>query len=337
MLKYCGNEDNCNEFITRDNVGARTLEINYCENINGEYKNCKKDVKQILDTELGKTARNSDLSRTKNERRIFSGVISGKILWDEITILPDFSGIISGDEYIKIADDLYPMDAKTKEKIKTEVGALSNAIKNTVDMIESDPKVQYCMTGRQVTGLTKDGGFEQIIGKEKNKLFPHLTYTVRHQIVSGALLAAQKNYNDTYEKLVDDYVDSNSKLQQRYAEIDAANAHLDEQDIARKKCMDLGEREALVQDDYREKMKEQGKGKTSSATKEIVRDRGNDGNLVGWSSESMWNYKLHVTTTFNMEEMICTKCIRKQECDDLRSDYCKKWKAETEECKEYQY
>jgi hypothetical protein len=335
MLKYCGNADNCDEFIARDNVGARTLEIKYCENVNGEYTNCKPDVKQILDAELGKTTRNSDLSRTKNERRIFSGVISGKILWDEVTILPDFSGVISGEEYVKIASDLYPMDAKTKEKVKTEVGALSNAIKNTINMIESDPKVQFCMTGRQVSGLTKDDGFEQIIGKEKNKLFPNLTQTVRHQIASGALLAAQKNYNDKFEELVDEYVDSNSRLKQRYAEVDAANKHLNEQDSARRKCIDLGEREGLIQDDYRAKMKEQ--AGSSSMSDDVVRDHGNDGKLVGWSSESMWNYKLHVTTTFNMEQMICTKCIRKQECDDLRGDYCKRWKDETEECKEYQY
>ena len=334
MLKNCGDEDNCNEYITRDNVGARTLEIKYCEQVNGEYTNCKQSVKEILDTEIGKTVRNSDLSRTKNERRIFSGVIKGKILWEHIEVLPDSSGVISGEEYIKAVRDVYPMDAKMEEKIQTEVGALSNAIKNTINMIESDPKVQYCMTGRQVSGLKSDSGFEQIIGKEQNKLFPNLTHSIRTLIVNGALAAARDNYNKKYESLVEDYVDSNSRLKQRYAEIDQMNEHLNEEDIARRKCMEFGEREALIQDDYRAFKEKEGGGEVAG---KIVRDHGNDGKLVGWSSESMWNYKLQVTTTFNLEKMICTKCLRKQECLEPKSDYCRKWKDETEECTEYQY
>ena len=99
------------------------------------YKISTNDIVIIyddIDTEIGKTVRNSDLSRTKNERRIFSGVITGKILWEQMRALPDWSGVISGEEYIKIVDELYPMDDKMKEKVKTEVGALSNAIKNTI-------------------------------------------------------------------------------------------------------------------------------------------------------------------------------------------------------------
>nr|MBQ0091491.1 hypothetical protein [Candidatus Enterousia merdequi] len=337
MLKYCGNEENCNDFIVRDKVGERTLEIKYCERVNGEYVNCKQDISQIMDTELGKTVRNSDLSKTKNDIHRFFGVVTGQIFWEYIDILPDYAGITSGDDYLESLGKEYNVDPKVKDKIRTEVGSLSNAIKNTIAMIESDPKVQYCMTGRQVDGLTSDNGFQQVIGKGQNQMFPNLTQSVRAQIIHGALLTVQNNYNKKNEEIMDEYFDTNAKLDRRYAEVEKENAHLDEQDIARKKCMDLGERANFNTDDFVASMKKKGSGKTASATKKVVSDHGNDGKLVGWSSESMWNYKIHVTTTFSLDKMICTKCVRTQECKTLKSNHCKNWKDETETCSEVEY
>ena len=326
MIKYCGSEDNCSDLITKDGVGDKSLEIQYCENVDDKYTNCKNSVKDILDTELGKKVRNADLSISRKEEHYYSGVITGKIMWDQITNLPDNSGIISGDEYIKKVQDIYYMDDKVKEKVKTEIGSLANAIKNTISLIESDPKVQFCTTGRQVEGLTKDNGFQQIIGKANNQLFPNLTQNIRSIIIDSALLAAQENYTKKYDELVLDYVENNATLQQRYAQIKDANYHLDVQDAARKKCIELGEWGAITS-----------AKSGQSAKTEIVREKGNDGKLVGYSSESTYKLKRQVTTNFSYDTMTCTKCTRTQECETKKSDYCKKWKEEVETCEEIKY
>ena len=327
MLKTCGDSESCDGLIIGDKVGANTLELKFCKNVNGEYTNCKDSIDDILENELGKMNRNADLSKTKTDRTAYTGVISGRILWDQITTLPDASGVISGDEYIKKVESVYKMDDKVKGKVKTEVGQISVAVKNAISAIESDPKVQFCMTGREVTGLTKDNGFEQIIGKANNQLFPHLTADLRNKIINSALLAAQKNYDDKYAQIVKDYVDGNSRLQQRYDEIDKINEHMNAQDVARRKCIELGEWGAISQD----------KVSGHTAKTEIVRDRGNDDRLVGYSSESTYKFKRQVTTTFNMDSMVCTKCTRTQECLTTKSDWCKKWDDEQEECEDIQY
>ncbi len=328
MLKTCGNSESCNDFIIGDNVGSRTLELKFCE-INDDdniYANCKNKPSEIMDTELGKTVRNADLSKTKNDRHIYSATIIGRIMWDQITPLSDYSGVISGDEYIEKVKDVIYMDDKTKEKIKTEVGAISNAIKNTISTIETDPRVQFCMTGRRVAGLTGNNGLQQYIGKSDNPTFPNITQPARVAIVNGALLAAQKYYNAKYDEIIKDAINGTAELESRYAKINDANYHLDEQDVARKKCIMLGENAAISS-----------KTGGAGAKHEIVRNKGNDGKLVGYSSESTYLLKRQVTTNFNMDDMICTKCTRTQECAYEKSDYCKEWDAEQETCEDIQY
>ncbi len=327
MIKTCGNAQNCNELIVPDKVGSRTLELKFCEIKDEEdYVNCKSDIKELMDNELGKTVRNSDLSKTKNDRHYYSGRIIGHILWEKIEPLSDYSGVISGAEYIEKVKGLVYMDDKLKEKMKTEVGALGNAIKNTIATMESDPRVQFCMTGRRVAGLSGKDGLQQYIGKSGNATFPNITKSVRAMIIDGALLAAQKNYGDRYDVLAKDMVDGNAKIRARYAQIDASNAFLDEQDIARQKCMELGDSAAISD-------KVSGFG----ARNEIARDHGTDEKLVGYSSESTYNFKRQVTTNFNLDDMVCTKCTRTQECAWTKRSYCKKWGDEKETCEEIQY
>lgn len=329
MVKLCDDPDNCNNFIIGDKVGSRTLELKFCEVNDGDdmYTNCKDTVSGISDIEIGKTARNSDLSKTANKRHVYTGVILGRIMWDQITPLPDYSGVISGEEYIKKVESLSYMDDKTKDKVKTEVGAITNAIKNAISTIESDPRVQFCMTGRQVAGLTGKDGLQQYIGKEGNATFPNITQSARVKIIDGALLSAQKYYNEKYDSLIAEDIDGTFQLEKRYAEIDNANFHLKEQDSARMKCISLGERAAFSNTIQ----------KNDLAKNKIVRESSSDDSLIGHSAESTYNFKRQVTTSFNMDSMICTKCTRTQECELTKSDHCKKWGKEKETCEEIQY
>ena len=80
-------------------------------------------------------------------------------------------------------------------------------------------------------------------------------------------------------------------------------------------------------------------GGDEKAKTKLKRTHGNDGKLVGYSSESSYTYKRQVTTTFGMDDLICHKCIRTQKCKKIggsRNDHCKKWDDEVEECSDIQ-
>lgn len=328
MFKTCGSVDNCNELLVGNGVGGRSLELQFCEYdaTKNQYTNCKQTVEGVSDNELGKTIRNADLSKTEHEAHGFSGVMTGQIEWNLLSALPDNSGVISVDEYVKQLDGFSEMDSKVQDKIKTEVGALGNAIKDTIAAIESDAYVQFCMTGRTVSGLVKNNGFEQFIGKSDNPTFPNITQIARMKIINGAIVSAQTNYHNKYAELTEAEVNGIYTLNKRYAEINEANRVFDEQDANRKRCMELGEKAAFS-------MNKSGSG----AKYKIERNHGNDEKLVGWSAESTYNFKRQVTTTFNMDKMICTKCTRTQACDYEKSNWCKVWDKEQEECTDIQY
>lgn len=326
MLKVCGDTENCDGLLLDEGTGARSLEIKFCEIADNKYVNCKQTVAEILDKELGKTVRNSDLSKTENERHAFSGVITGLINWQKVSWLKDNSGIMSADNYMEqVSFDSF-VDDKVKAKIKTEIGGLGILIKNAISTIESDPKVQFCMTGRQVAGLTMDSGFEQVIGKNNNATFPNITQSARMAIIDSALLKAQENYNKKYSEIIQTYVESEENLRNRYAQIEDSNFYLDVQDSARRKCIELGKNAAISD-----------KVGGTAKKKQIERTRDSDDALVGTSSESTYNFKRQVTTTFDMANMICRKCERTQKCKKAKSNWCKVWDDETENCEDIKF
>ena len=63
----------------------------------------------------------------------------------------------------------------------------------------------------------------------------------------------------------------------------------------------------------------------------------NKDGLVGSSQNSDFNYKETVTTSFAWETAVCTKCIRTQNCETPRRNWCKKWGQEKETCTEIQF
>ncbi len=328
MLRVCGDVNNCDGLIVDNDLGTRSLGIKYCETADGEHKyvNCKQDLSAITDIELGKTSRNSDLSLTKHDKHIFTSIIYGQILWQNVEMLEDMSGIISADEYMdKVKDVMIDIDKKEADNIKTEIGVLGTSIKNAIAEIEADPRIQFCMTGRQVSGLTYDSGFEQVIGKKDNPKFPNLTQMARAKIINSALRSVQRNYYRKYNTVYEDSVNDNSSLAARYAKVNKENEQRKKEDIAREKCMALGEN-----DDVRDI-------KELNNNWKINRKSGRDEKLVGYSQHSAWNYKRSVTTQFDINRVVCTKCVRTQECDTPKHKWCKEWGDEKEECKEIEY
>jgi len=72
--------------------------------------------------------------------------------------------------------------------IEEELNNIAGTINRTIEMIEQDPEIQYCVTGRNLSQIT--GKKEQTTGR-----FPHLLTQVKMQIAIAALRQAQDNYN----------------------------------------------------------------------------------------------------------------------------------------------
>ena len=73
--------------------------------------------------------------------------------------------------------------------IEEELNNIVGTINRTIEMIEQDPQIQYCVNGRDLS---------QITGKSNQKTsgrFPNLLNQVKMQIAIAALRQAQDNYN----------------------------------------------------------------------------------------------------------------------------------------------
>lgn len=82
--------------------------------------------------------------------------------------------------------------------IEEELNNIAGTINRTIEMIEQDPEIQFCVNGRDLS---------QITGKKNQKTtarFPNLLNQVKMQIAISALRQAQDNYNAKFNKAVAD-------------------------------------------------------------------------------------------------------------------------------------
>ena len=84
------------------------------------------------------------------------------------------------------------------DAIEEELNNIAGTINRTIEMIEQDPEIQFCINGRSLS---------QITGDKKQKTtarFPNLLNSVKQQIAVAALRQAQNNYNAKFNKAVAD-------------------------------------------------------------------------------------------------------------------------------------
>ena len=74
--------------------------------------------------------------------------------------------------------------------IEEELNNIAGTINRTIDLIESDPEIQYCINGRDLSQITGNEG-DMTSGR-----FPNLLNQVKMQIAASALRQAQDNYNN---------------------------------------------------------------------------------------------------------------------------------------------
>ena len=250
MIKVCGDTDNCLGLTVDENLGSRSLEYKICE-YSGEndsmdinYANCRTDVSQITDDELG---RSPGIDPATGERipgtiKPLAGVIDGIIYWESVEINED-GRLISVDEYL---DKIGEADApeNQREMISSELAVLQRNIDTAINAIESDPNVQYCMNGREVDGIEtivdRAGNTGQVRGR-----FPALTTQMRMIIANAALKAAKDNYYAKYDELTERLQQDYVTIGERIAEIHGENAKDSRREMAREACVNFAELSSL--------------------------------------------------------------------------------------------
>ncbi|MBQ5700258.1 MAG: hypothetical protein IIV74_03120, partial [Alphaproteobacteria bacterium] len=242
MIKVCGDTENCNSLAVDENIGARSLEYKICEygltsdQIVISQENCFADVSQIPDEMLGRVP--GSTTGKLGPVVPLTGNITGIIYWSAINVTDD-GRISSTEQYIENTAHEETKTEQYKQTIMSEITLLQKNINDIINAIESDPTVQYCMTGRQIPGI-KDLKHNQNAAR-----FPNLTKQMRMIISNNALAVARENYNKKFDQLNEQMLRDATKIAERQSEILGENKKDVYRDIARHSCVVLADLSAL--------------------------------------------------------------------------------------------
>lgn len=363
MVKVCGDTENCDGLALDDGLGGRSLEYKICkystsdDSMNIDYSNCRTDVSQIRDSELGRVA--GSTTGELGAVTPLAGVLDGTIYWENIDF-DDDGKLSSLDDYLSKIDATGMSDVQ-KEKVKSELAVLQRGINNAIDTIEADQTVHYCMTGRRVPGLTRTTKTDEGVVRNRTSFgsdegrFTSLTQQMRMKIATSALKKAKANYYAKYDELNTKMLQDYATIGERIAEMQNENSLDSRREIARIACTSFAEGAALPRSANPPKG---AFGKVLAATAVAAAAvaipftggasavvigvaaggvagiglsanagsdsaNGSDGgavsrDLVGTKQVNQWNYKEVITATFEWDTLNCHKCTRVQQCSKTR-------------------
>ena len=254
MIKVCGGTENCDALTVDENIGARSLEYKICEytmsetGLDLDYSKCRTDISQVQDSELGRVE--GSTSTQLGPVTPFAGVLDGTIYWESVEVGTD-GRLSSVEEYLAKIDEAKDMSEKQKDRVKSELAVLQANIDAAINAIEADPKVQFCMTGREVQGMKRSDGEGKStrtkIGEKSADAarFPELTKQMRSIIATSALKIAKNNYYKKYDELNEKMLQDYAKIGERMAEIQGENALDARREIARQACVSFAEMSVL--------------------------------------------------------------------------------------------
>jgi hypothetical protein len=362
MIKVCGTTEDCNDLVIDDDAGTRSFQYQVCQ-YNG-FKNGANTQNMSQGTSSANGVNGFSPNWTgqcfdslagipgdliQPEPYGWAGKLSGLVYWGEISYNPETSKFTTYDEYIAAVEQATQtsLDSEQKEIIRdrvfnTEIVAMANAVESAIKAIESDTKVQFCITGRKFQGMRDQSGLKYI-GKDDGSTarFPNLTSQMRQIIANSALQNAKKNYMKKYDEEMERMMRDQVTAAQR---IDAANATQQ----AAQTCIDWAETSVLPQT---KTPKASNVGRwiavgvlavvavvASTFTFGAVASYGaaaglaatapsvdNNTPAIGKRELNQWNYKENVTTVFNYQTGECTKTTVTQNCKKTKKNVCKTW------------
>ena len=243
VITACGDADTCDKFLDDPYLGAQSLNYKICEYAVGEDNqltlgNCRTSVAQVSDAELGRVV--GATTNALGPITPLGGVIEGTIYWDGVTIGDD-GNICSTEKYFENiglgADKLSEYDIQV---ISSQLNMLRTDIDQVFDIIESDPTVQFCTTGRRVDGMAEWAG-------EQQARFPELTSQIKQKITQNALKRARANYYEKYDELTQQQQQDYTTITERMAEIRGENGKDARRDAARQACVDMAQLSGMGQ------------------------------------------------------------------------------------------
>ena len=169
MTEICGSTSDCNRFASDDTIGTGSLRSQK-----------DKDVYRIT----GMISFGS----------ILMGDAGGTVKDGGKTLAPGKIGINDYLSNAKKVSTNVPDGEAILTSIESELKNISGKINRVIDMFEQDPKIQFCVSERNL---------EQITGKKDAKTqarFPNLLNQVKMQIAIAALQKAQENYNKKFNE-----------------------------------------------------------------------------------------------------------------------------------------
>ena len=179
MSEICGSTTDCNRFASDDTLGA------------GSVRSQKDgDVYRVTgmisfgSIKMGDIDGESTFDADGNADTLEPGEIG---VAEYIAKVRELNGDIESDNVDNEA---------IIATIEEELNNIAGTINRTIDLIESDPEIQYCIKGRDLS---------QITGEEDDSTdgrFPNLLNQVKMQIATAALRQAQDNYNEKFNTAV---------------------------------------------------------------------------------------------------------------------------------------
>ncbi len=175
MTEICGSTSDCNRFAADDTLGTGSLRS---QKDGTTYR-----VTGMISFGSIKMGDSSGRTLDKSEEKTV------KLGPGEIGVAEYIEQIRSRNMGVRNADGII-------SSIEEELNNIAGTINRTIEMIEQDPEIQFCVNGRDLS---------QITGKKGAKTtarFPQLLNSVKMQIAVSALRKAQDNYNAKFNKEV---------------------------------------------------------------------------------------------------------------------------------------
>ena len=170
MMEICGSTTDCNRFATDTTIGTNSLRSVKDGNI---YR-----ITGMISFGAIKVGNGS----TKDDNKTLD--------WGKIGIKDYIDNADSANTGVTNKEEIL-------ETIKMELTDISENVNRVIDMIASDTKIQYCVTGRDLTQIDPKA-------KRDNDLtvarFPNLLNQVKMQVALAALRQAQTNYQAKYNE-----------------------------------------------------------------------------------------------------------------------------------------
>ena len=242
MLRVCGDTGGC-DVVTKDNtIGAGSLSYGLCyytangDDIAIDYSKCFSSASQVQDVHLGRVygSTTGELGPVVPLMALLDGVI----FWSLINI-DDDGNLTDVEEYFKLAGATQ-LQPQTQELIKSQLVQLQTSIDTVVQAIETDPTVQYCMTGRKMKDMKDVTKFGVQVPR-----FPQLTKQIRNIVAMSALKTAKENYYKKYDEKTKQLMQDRITIAERQAEIKGENAKDVRREAARQSCVSLADMAAL--------------------------------------------------------------------------------------------